>query len=324
MKYPSQVGATNNAHVVVARFPTDLTGTARAKVWKLLAGNVAPSSITLSAANDQLVAIPGVPRMFVFDLHAAMEAESSGSFAATFPRWTENAALFEFYDDAEPENIDVAKITFGGGEDQIDEITGPDHRNLTEIYDALLNRAVWTVRTGYNYVDTGSQVTDTISFTPFLQRGNQAVTDRFLRSASVSVYNINGSTPLYTAQDDALTTTLSSAVAPGDAVWSVASTAGLAPTEILAIGGELVTIVSVDSGTQLTVTRASAGTSAESHGIGAEAWRSAADTQGVFLCSKIDTSALTYGQSYTLLATITHAGVSYTSSHTFQFVQNDV
>jgi hypothetical protein len=262
--------------------------------------------------------------MFTFDLAAALEAESAGSFATTFPRWNENAALFEFYDDGEPDNIDVCKIVFGGGEDQIDDITGADHRNLTDVYDTLVNRAVWTVRTGYNYVDTGAQATDTIVFTPFLQRGNQAITDRFLHSATVAVYAINGSTPLYTASDAALTTTLTGSVSTGDTVITVASTAGLVNADVLAVGDELLTVVSVNSGTQLTVARGALGTAAAAHSNGDELYRSAADAQGVFLCSRVNTSVLMFGQSYTLLASIRQGAETYTSSHTFQFVENDV
>ena len=239
------------------------------------------------------------------------------------PRWHENAAVIEFYDDGEPTVIDLCKIVIGGGEDQIDSITGPDHINLGDVYTAISGSSIWTARTGFNYTDTDDQSTDTISFTPFLQRGSEAVVDGFLHSATIGVYAVDGGL-LYDATDQALSTTVTGGLTLGGTTLVVADTSGYNAGDTIASGEELISITTVDSGTQLTVTRGTNGTIAAAHGDGEEVYRGAADSQGVFLCEKLGTSAMSFGSTYTLLVTITYRDESYTSSHSFSFVENDV
>jgi hypothetical protein len=324
MKYPSLVSNNNDGHVVVGSLIEDPTGTVRARAWKLRAGGLSPTSLTLSDPNDLCQTIPGTTKKFSFDIAAAMEAEAVGSFASNFPQWAENAVLIEIYDDGNADNIDEAKIVFGGGEDQIDEITGPDHLNLGDLFAQIAGKNVWSVLVGYDYDDTGDQSTDVLTFTPFLQKSAQAISDRFLKSASISVYAIDGSTPLVTAADNALSMTISPGLGAGDGTVTVDDTTGVQVNDVLAIDDELVQVTSVDSSTVLSIDRGFDGTSAAAHGDGSELYRSAADAQGVFRCQITNTTSLTVGDNYSLSVSITYKDQSYTGLHQFLFELNDV
>lgn len=323
MKYPTQT-LVNNAHVVVGVLPKAPVGTVRASAMKLRAGGLTPAALTISAPNDVAQAVGGESKWFTFDVRYALEQTAAGSFATNFPRWEENGCLVKIYDDGDPDNFDVAKVTFGGGEDQIDDITGADHRDLTQIFDAISGSAVWSCLTGYNYVDTGAQATDTLEFTPFLLRGDQQLLDDFLRGASVSVFNVDGSSPLFTIGDAALLTSLTAGINASATTLQLADTTGLNANEILAIEDELVQIVSVDSGTDITATRGYAGTTAVAHGNGVEVSRSAADDRGIFHCTKVNTTALVVGNVYTVKIDITYKAKTYTSTHQFTFLLNNV
>jgi hypothetical protein len=314
----------NNAHVVVGVLPKAPVGTVKATAMKLRAGALAPAALTISAPNDVAQGVSGESKWFTFDVRHALEQTAAGSFAANFPRWEENGCLIKIYDDGDPDNFDVAKVTFGGGEDQIDEITGADHRDLTQIFDALGNSNVWSCLTGYNYVDTGAQATDTLEFTPFLLRGDQQLVDDFLRGASVSVFAVDGAAPLFTIGDAAVLTTLAAGVSAGATTLALASTTGLAANQVAAIEDELVEIVSVDSATDVTVVRGHLGTTAVAHGSGVEFSRGAADDRGIFHCSKVNTTALVVGNVYTVKIDIGYKNKTYTSTHQFTFLLNNV
>lgn len=324
MKYPSQT-LNNNAHVVVGILPKAAVGTIRARAYKLRPGGLAPLALTISAANDVAVdaAVPGI-NAWAFDVRHAMEQTAAGSFATAFPQWEEHGCLVVLYDDADAESWDAAKITFGGGEDQIDEIRGADRRNLTEIFDAITGANVYSCLTGYNYIDSGAQATDTLQFAPFLLKGDQQVNDRFLRSAVVSVYAVDGAAPLFTINDLALETSLTGSVTAGDAILPVADSSGFAVNDVVALENELVEVLAVPNGTSLQVARGHLGTTAAAHGSGVDVVRSAADGRGIFHVQKVDTSSMTVGNQYTVKITIGYQDRTYTSTHQFTFVMNDV
>jgi hypothetical protein len=309
---------------VVGILPKDPVGTVRARAYRLRSGGLAPVALTISAPNDAAVAVPTKARWFSFDVRQGLNATTPGSFDTEFPQWDERGCLIEVYDDADVDNWDVAKVVFGGGEDQIDAITGADHRNLSDIYDLLTGSNVWMCLTGYNYTDTGAQATDTLEFAPFLLKGGQQVVDRFLRGATVAVYEVDGASALFTITDAHLETSLTTAVNAGNTSLEVVSTAGFQGGDVIALDDELVTVTSVVDGTHLAVARGSLATVPASHTAGTAVTRSAADARGIFKCQKVGTAAMTVGNQYTVKVSIGYKNEVFTSTHQFTFVANDV
>jgi hypothetical protein len=332
VKYPSRFdlatpGRINRGHVAVGILPSNPAGTVRCAAFKLLPDNSAPAVLALGAFNAA-VAVPGESRVFRFDPAWAYESNNgAGSFNAQFPFYDEHALLIKFYDDADPSvNADWSKLVFGGGEDEIDFIGGTDKRDLTEIYNAIMGSgALAAALLGFEYIDTNNQATDTLIFHPFLLINGQVVQGPFLHTASVGVYEVDGTAPLFTVTDTPpYASTLSSAVNAVVTVFNLPSTVGLVAGQILAVDDELVQIVSVDNATQITVTRGVQSTTPAAHSMGAEIWRSGADGRGIFSASKVDTSALIYNRSYTARVTIRWKTIEYVSTHQFLFRENDI
>jgi predicted ribosome-associated RNA-binding protein Tma20 len=298
----------------------------RGRAFKLRAGGLAPIALTITAPNDLAQQVPGKSTWWSFDLRTALDTGAPGTFAGHFPRWDETGCLIEIYDDADPTNWDAAKVVFGGGEDQIDDITGASKRNLTEIYDLIAGSNIWSCLVGVNYTDTGAVATDQITFTPWLLKGEQSIEDRFLRSSTVEVYAIDGANLLFTLTDTDtyLSTTLTAAVNDSDTVLPVVSSAGVAAGDFLAIEDEIVVVTNVPTGTSIAVTRAQLGTTAVAHNSGALITRSGADERGVFRMVKTGTSLLVPGNTYTVKVVIGYKAQTYTSSHQIIFLLNDV
>jgi hypothetical protein len=329
MKYSTRANSTTKAaHKVVGVLNAAPAGTVRAKVTKLEGGNIADTEIVISATNNQCVQMPGETQWFSFDVRAAMEADTPGSFATAFPEWEHHAVTVKVYDDADPTNFDCNKITFGGTEDQMDEIRGPDRLSLADLNDSIAaNSDLWSVLVGYNYDNDGNaadQTLHTISFSPFLLNKGETVLSRKMRSAQVEIFETDGTTPLMTMIDQALETTLTNPIGISDTAIVVGDTTGMQSGDVLTIEDELISVTSVDSGTDLTVARGVNGTVAAAHGAGQVVYRSAADQQGVFHVSQLDTSALVVGTTYTLSAAITMGGETFRSTHRFLFAENEV
>lgn len=330
MKYPTQAPATagslNQGHVVVGVLPAAPVGTVRAVVWKLIPGGAPAQLIALSAPFDLCVATGGQNRFWTFDVRHAVDqgGGAPGNFDALFPRWEEHAVLIKVYDSADPSaNFDVAKLVFGGDQDQVDGITGSDHRNLTEIFNSISGGGVVAAcLLSFKYVNTGLRATDQLYFYPFLLLNGQQVSDRFLRTARVDIYDVNIVSPLFTISDGSVETTLTASVSDAQTVFTVASTSGFSNGDVLALDDELVTVNGVPPGpTTLNVTRSL--TAAAAHSNGAAIWKSGADGRGVFECIRTNTNILVYGQNYTAKVTIGYKQLQYVSTHQFLFLQND-
>ncbi len=263
MKYTTRGG---NGHPFVGILPKALSGTAKIRVWKITGGTSAPVEITsthlttdFGTNHDEAVAISGVPNGYSFDLKHAMGGNLGdvagnhydGTTNGQFPTYEEHGVLVMFYDDSDVSIMDISKQVLGGSEDQIHEITGVDHRNLSNIWDAVNGGNIYECRAGYEYIDTDNQTTDTITFRPFLQKGGQT---------------------------------------------------------ILADGNATIKVCNIDSTSAL---------------LGGILTDTAADSNGVFTVSKVDTSSLTPNTTYTLIVSITHDSVTYTSTHQFLFASNE-
>lgn len=331
MKYPTQAPATagslNQGHVVIGILPGAPVGTVRAQVWKLMPGGAPAQLIALSAPFDLCVATAGQNRFWTFDVKHAIDqgGGAPGNFDALFPHWEEHALLVKVYDSADAStNFDVAKLVFGGGEDQIDGITGSAHRNLTEIFDSITGGGVVAAcLLSFKYVDTGVRATDELYFYPFLLLNGQQVADRFLRTARVDIYDVNGVNPLFTVADGSVETTITASIGDAQTVIPVLTTAGFNAGDVLAIDDELVTVNGTPPGpTTLNVIRSP--TTAAAHSNGAAIWKSGADPRGVFECIRTDTNILVYGQNYTAKVTVGYKQLQYVSTHQFLFLQNSV
>lgn len=329
MKYPSQspvsAGTLNQGHVAVGILPSAPVGTVRAQVWKLTIGGAALQAVALTPPFDICVGVSGQNRFWKFDVQHAVDqgGAAPGNFAALFPRWEEHGVLIKIYDSADAtNNFDVAKLVFGGGEDQIDAITGADHRDLTQIFNEVSGGGVLaTCMLSFKYLFTGTRATDVLTFYPFLLLNGQVVVDEFLRTARVDIYAVNGVSPLFTVADGSTETTLTAGIGVGQTTFSVASTAGFAAGDTLAIGDELVVVNGTPPGpTTLNVTRSLAVT----HDNGSAIWLSGADQRGVFEAARTDTNILVFGNNYTAKVTIGYKQLSYVSTHQFLFVANSV
>lgn len=331
MKYPSQISLTlpgrrNRGHVAVGVLPTNPIGTVRCRVWRLRHDGNAALSISLGS-NDLPQALTNQARVWTFDPAYAIEQQGgSGAFNNEFPFYDENGMLVQFYDDTDPDNTDWCKLVFGGGEDEIDFIGGADKRNLTEIYNAIIGSgALAASLLGFEYDDTGSQNTDTLIFHPFLLINGQVIEDAFLHSAVVEVFEVDGSSALFTVTDPPnWQDSLQAAVNATTTSFIVVNTTGLASGHILAVGDELVEVVNVVSATELQVARGAGGTTAQSHSSAAEIWRSGSDARGVFSAAKTDTTDLIYNRSYTAKVRIRWKAIEYVTTHQFLFRENDV
>ena len=332
MKYPSDFdnatpGQLNRGHVVVGILPSAPTGTVRCSVFKLQHQNLVPVAMPLGAFNAATV-VPGETRVFTFDPAFAYDQQNgAGAFQTLFPAYEEHALIVKFFDDLDASvNFDWNKLVFGGGEDHVDNITGVDHRDLTTIYNAIVGSgALAACLLGFEYDDTGSQTTDTLTFHPYLLINGQVVIDEFLHTASVEVFEVDAASALFTVQDTPpFASTLASAMNAVTTLLQVPSTAGLVPGQVLAVDDELVSIDSVDSGTDLTVTRGVQSTTAATHSLGAEIWRSGSDQRGVFSAAKTDTTDLVYNENYVARVTIRWKDVTYVSTHQFLFRENDI
>ncbi len=331
MKYPSFInmstpGTVNAGHVVIGVLPVAPAGTVRARASKLLPGSLTDEALDLTGYN---VCTPHVYlRCYKFDVAEAYEnANGTGTFATKFPPYEEHALLIEIYDDANSENRDINKIVFGGGEDQIDEITGVDHRDLTSIYNRLGASTVSMCLLGSRYTATGVPANDLIGFYPALQVNGAAITDKFLHHATVELYEVDGVSPIFVGTDTPLYSQLLSAPlgsGAGAVQLTVPSTTGLTAGKILACDNELMTVVTVDSPNLVTVTRGSLGTTRAAHSAGAEVWISGADARGIFNVVKTGASDLVFETNYTVKVSITWKGTSYVSIHQFLFRENDV
>lgn len=332
MKYPSAVnnvtpGTVNAAHKVLGVLPSPPAGTVRARLVKLLPGDFPGEPLGVTGY-DVCVAEPLLLRGYSFDAAKAYENSNGvGTFATKFPPFEEHALVVEIYDDANPENRDINKIVLGGGEDQIDEITGADHRDLTQIYNRLGSSTVSMCLLGFEYTDTGVPANDLIGFYPSLQVNGAAITDKFLHHATIELYEVDGVSPIFVGTDTPLYSQLLSAPlgsSAGAVQLTVPSTTGLTAGKILACDNELMTVVTVDSPTLVTVTRASLGTTRVAHSAGAEVWISGADARGIFKVVKTGASDLVFETNYTVKVSITWKGASYISTHQFLFRENDV
>jgi len=187
MKYTTKGG---NGHPFIGILPKALSGTAKIRVWKIVGGTNAPIEITGTALttdygtnHDEAVSVAGLPNGFAFDLKHAMGGNLgdvtnnhyNGTANGQFPTYEENGVLVMFYDDGDTTVMDVSKQVLGGNEDELYNITGVDHRDLSSLYNAVNGGNIYECRTGYEYTDTGDQTTDTITFHPFLQKGGQTI-----------------------------------------------------------------------------------------------------------------------------------------------------
>ena len=237
MKYSSDVlnatpGQLNRGHVAVGILPAAPAGTVRVAAYKLQNNNLTPIVLSLTGF-DVAVGVPGETRVFSFDIAFAYDqANGAGAFNTQFPLYDEHALVLKFYDDADAAvNFDWNKLVFGGGEDHIDNITGIDHRDLTEIYNAVVGSgALAACLLGFEYQDTGSQTTDTLVFHPYLLINGQNVVDEFLHTATVQIFEVDNNTPLFTVQDTPpFSSTLASTMNISTTLMQLPSTAGLAP-----------------------------------------------------------------------------------------------
>lgn len=331
MKYPSFVnnatpGTVNAGHVAVGVLPVAPTGTVRARVLKLLAGGLTGEALDITGY--ETCTPQPLLRCYSIDIGYAYEqANGAGTFATKFPPYEEHALLIEIYDDANADNRDINKLVFGGGEDQVDAITGDDHRDLTSIYNRLGSSTVSMCLLGFEYTDTGVPANDLIGFYPSLQVNGAAITDKFLHHATVELYEVDGVSPIFVGTDTPLYSQLLSAPlgsSAGAVQLTIASTTGLSAGKILACDNELMTVVTVDSPTLVTVTRASLGTTRAYHSAGAEVWITGADSRGIFKVVKTGASDLVFETNYTVKVSITWKGSSYLSIHQFLFRENDV
>jgi len=331
VKYPSFVnnvtaGTLNAGHPCVGVLPSAPVGTVRARLLKLIPGGLTGEALDITGYD---VCTPEVLlRCYSIDVASAYEsANGAGTFAVKFPPYEEHAMLVEIYDDANAENRDLNKLVFGGGEDQIDAITGDDHRDLTQIYNRLGSSTVSMCLLGFEYTDTGVPANDLIGFYPSLQVNGAAITDKFLHHATVELYEVDGVSPIFVGTDTPLYSQLLSAPlgsGAGAVQLSIASTTGLTAGKILACDSELMTVVTVDSPTLVTVTRASLGTTRAAHSAGAEVWITGADARGIFKIVKTGASDLVFETNYTVKVSVTWKGASYISTHQFLFRENDV
>jgi hypothetical protein len=135
VKYPSFVnnvtaGTVNAGHPVVGVLPSVPAGTVRARLLKLLPGGLTGEALDITGYD--VCTSETLLRCYSIDVAYAYEsANGAGTFATKVPPYEEHAMIVEIYDDANAENRDLTKIVFGGGEDQVDNITGDDHRDLT-------------------------------------------------------------------------------------------------------------------------------------------------------------------------------------------------
>ena len=328
MKYPiGTVGSSDSAHVVPGKLPKVATNPVNVRLFKLNAGG---GSTDITAQIDtgngkSAVAIAGGPEQtYTFDIKDALNT----NYQAQFPAWGSYGVLVEFYETVVTKsNTAVAKVCLGGEMDQIENIGGDDHLTLGDLNDKIVGANIWSALTGVNYDNNGEdadKTTHTLTLTPYLHKGGRTVNDAFLQKASISVRDVDGGVDVITeiVDENSENSVLNGSI--NDVVTVVTVADGSAFSNGLAVIDEEIVDITGITGNDLTITRAQSGTVATTHDNGAAIYKSGADANGFFSCSKVDCSALAVDTVYGVVVKVTHKGQDIESHHTFTLRENDI